>query len=75
MTVQMAISEAQRLWKIWVSDKPFSSEQSFNLDKIRDVIRQEMKFNHQMPSRCSEGNKRETRGHAILVGKIRKVLE
>lgn len=69
MDYTKAIREATRLHSIWVGSGPF------NLDRIAASIRSEMVANRLMPTRSTAGNKSETHGHAILLGKIRKILQ
>lgn len=64
-----AIQEAQRLHSIWVGTG------AFNLDRIHASIRSEMKANRERPARSTAASKRETHGHAILLGKVRKALQ
>jgi hypothetical protein len=71
MTAYEAIDHAYRLQAKWVGVR---LGVCYDLERIRRSIRSEMEFNRQRPHRCTLGCKRETRGDAILLGKVRKAL-
>ena len=72
MTITDAIQKAYALHTEWVGERP--QGRGFDLDRIQASIRQEIKWNKQRPMRSTPACARETRGKAILLGKIRKAL-
>lgn len=82
-----AIPIAYKLWHKWVSARPAigidgymrsSSDpndyQGYDLDKIRECIRAEIRFHRSGKSNASVALMREVRGEAILLGKVRMAL-
>ncbi len=68
MTTDQAIKHAYALQAEWVG-KP-AKGYGYELDRIKASIRAELRANRQYPNRCTEAGKRETRGKAILLGKV-----
>ncbi len=64
---------AKQLHEMWVG--PILPGESYNLERIHTSMLQEARWNRQRPTRCTPACARETRGHLILLGKVRKALE
>lgn len=62
---------ARRLFIKWVSA---NTAQGIDLDRIQASIRRELRGYKVVPGNSSAALKSETRGDAILLGKIRKVM-
>lgn len=73
ITTQQAARLVVDLYSIWVGKIPEQITDT-HIQRIESSIRSEMRANKQIPARATEANKRETRYHAILLGKARKAL-
>ena len=79
-----ANTEASRLWKKWVSDKPAKGihngyteqehYQAYDLERIHSCMLQERRYHATGKSNATPAIISEVKGELILLGKIRKAL-